>query len=300
MPGRIYPVLCSRSAGFRALKTVHCQQGFSLVELMVGMVLGLMVIMAAGVALLASRSVAATVSDASHLQQQASYALRVIGLQLRQSGSLYLNLQLPSSTDGRHSAALTPAAFETAAAGVGAARGYAPKTHALQGSDDSLTTGYRRYKEPVYTQSGLAGQSRNCLGGPVDASADLRLESRFSLRGHVLRCGGNDTAASPQPLIENVATFRLRYLRMHAAGAAGQPQLQYVDAQRAGSDWSPVVAVEVCLVLFGAQSGALPVGSGYVDCDGQWLEIAGLPAPRSGRMHRVFRNLFQLRSQGSL
>lgn len=288
-------------AVLRPLAVSACrQQGFSLVELMVGMVLGLVVMAAAGMALLASRSVAATVSDASHLQQQASYALRVIGLELRQSGSLYLNLQLPARSDGSHSAALTPAAFETAAAGVGTARGYAPDTHALRGSDDSLATGRRRYKEPVFTQSGLAGQSRNCLGGPADANTDLRLESHFSLRGQVLRCGGNDTAASPQPLIENVAALRMRYLRMHAGGAGGQPQMQYVDAQQAGSDWSQVVAVEVCLVLFGTRPGPLPAGSGYVGCDGQWVDIADLAAPRKGRMHRVFRNLFQLRSQGSL
>ena len=88
----------------RPLAVSACrQQGFSLVELMVGMVLGLVVMAAAGMALLASRSVAATVSDASHLQQQASYALRVIGLELRQSGSL-VEVALTALSD-RHQAA---------------------------------------------------------------------------------------------------------------------------------------------------------------------------------------------------
>ncbi|MDR0258920.1 MAG: prepilin-type N-terminal cleavage/methylation domain-containing protein, partial [Comamonas sp.] len=70
------------------------QQGFSLVELMVGMAVGLLVMAAASVALLASRNLSVTVSDASHLQQQASYVLRIIGLQLRQAGGLHLNLNL--------------------------------------------------------------------------------------------------------------------------------------------------------------------------------------------------------------
>lgn len=284
----------------RLQKAACWQQGFTLVELMVGMAIGLMVMAAAAVALLAARSLASTVSDASHLQQQASYALRIIGLQLRQSGSLYLNLHLPAGSEGSHSAALTPAAFETVAPAVGSVRGYAPRTDALQGSDSSLAAGYRRYKESVFVQTGPAAQSRNCLGGPSDANADLRLESRFSLRDQVLRCGGNDTAASPQPLIDNVAAFSVRYLRMQATGAEAQPQLQYVDAQQAGRDWSQVVAVEVCLVLFGSQASALPAGSGYIGCDGAWVDIAGLAAPRNARMHQVFRNLFQLRSQGSL
>lgn len=294
-----HPAWALHLIGTRRRAMDRGQLGFSLVELMVGMALGLLVVAAASVALLTSRSLAGTVSDASHLQQQASYALRVIGLQLRPSGSLYLNLQLPASSDQALSAALTPAAFETAAPAVGSARGYAPRADALRGSNNSLAAGLRRYKEPVFAQSGLAAQARNCLGGPVDASPDLRLESHFSLRGQVLRCGGNDTAASPQPLVDNVAAFRLRYLRMQAAGGA-QPQLQYVNAQQAGRDWSQVVAVEVCLVLFGRQSGALPAGSGYTGCDGEWVEVADLPGARQGRMHRSFRNLFQLRSQGSL
>jgi type IV pilus assembly protein PilW len=298
MPPNNGPACRLGGRSVHARQGIRWPQGFSLVELLVGMALGLAVMVTASMALLASRSVSGTVSDASHLQQQASYALRTIGLQLRQAGSLYLNLQLPATNDGSASAALTPVAFETAAPAVGGARGYAPQTDALRSGNNSLVTGARRYKEPVFSQSGLAAQARNCLGGPVDANPDLRLESLFSLRGHVLRCGGNDTAASLQPLVDNVAAFRLRYLRMHAAGTAA-PQLQYVTAQRAGSDWSQVVAVEVCLVLFGNPSAALPVGSGYTDCDGTWVAVEDLAPPRQGRIHRVFRNLFQLRSQGS-
>ncbi|TDS84098.1 PilW family protein [Comamonas sp. JUb58] len=299
MPRHVSPLLHAESPSRHFSKPRLQQQGFSLVELMVGMAVGLLVMAAASVALLASRSLSATVSDASYLQQQASYALRIIGLQLRQAGGLYLNLNLSAGVDASLNSALAPATFETAAPAVGSARGYAPQTDILRGSHNSLQTGHRRYKEPVFAQSGLAAQARNCLGGPVDASADQRLESHFRLRGHVLRCGGNDTAASPQPLVENVAAFRLRYLRMQATGTA-QPQLQYVNVQQAGRDWSEVVAVEVCLVLFGQQAGALPAGSGYSGCDGEWVQVADLTGPRKGRMHRVFRNLFQLRSQGSL
>ena len=299
MPRHLRPLSHSESVSLPLFKPGLRQQGFSLVELMVGMALGLLVIAAASVALLASRTLSVTVSDASHLQQQASYVLRIIGLQLRQAGGLHLNLNLPAGASASLSAALAPAAFETAVPAVGSARGYAPQTDALRGSHNSLVTGYRRYKEAVFAQSGLAAQARNCLGGPVDASADQLLESHFRLRGHVLRCGGNDTAASPQPLVDNVAAFRLRYLRMQATGTA-QPQLQYLNAQQVGRDWSQVVAVEVCLVLFGSRPSALPAGSGYTGCDGEWVVVADLPGARKGRMHRVFRNLFQLRSQGSL
>ena len=44
----------------------------------------------------------------------------------------------------------------------------------------------------------------------------------------------------------------------------------------------------------------LPAGSEYTDCDGSRVDMtaAALPANRRNRMHLMFRNVFQLRSQG--
>ena len=63
-------------------------------------------------ATVAAMKLAGTVSDASQLQQQAAYAFRVMGQQLRQAGSLRLNLaaqKLPAATID----AADPVAFET-------------------------------------------------------------------------------------------------------------------------------------------------------------------------------------------
>ena len=68
------------------------QRGLSLVELLVGLFLGLLIIGVAMGALMASRAVSATVSDAGQLQQQASHLFRVMGRQIRQAGSLRLLL----------------------------------------------------------------------------------------------------------------------------------------------------------------------------------------------------------------
>ncbi|MBS0291029.1 MAG: prepilin-type N-terminal cleavage/methylation domain-containing protein, partial [Proteobacteria bacterium] len=67
------------------------QRGVSLIELMVGVAIGLLVVAVAMGALMVSRGISGTVSDASSIQQQAAYAMRVVGLQMRQAGSLYLN-----------------------------------------------------------------------------------------------------------------------------------------------------------------------------------------------------------------
>ena len=68
------------------------QRGLSLVELLVGLLLGMLIIAVALGALMASRAVSGTVSDASQLQQQASHIFRVMGRQIRQAGSLRLLL----------------------------------------------------------------------------------------------------------------------------------------------------------------------------------------------------------------
>ena len=68
------------------------QTGVSLIELMVGISIGLLTVSVALGALMASRGISSTVSEVSQMQQQAAYAFRVIGQQLRQAGSVELNL----------------------------------------------------------------------------------------------------------------------------------------------------------------------------------------------------------------
>src|SRR5690606_38077148 len=68
------------------------QRGVTLIELLVGITIGLLTIAVAMGALMVSRGVSGTVSDSALIQQQASYAFRVIGQQLRQAGSVKLKL----------------------------------------------------------------------------------------------------------------------------------------------------------------------------------------------------------------
>ena len=51
----------------------------TLVELLIGIAIGLLVVAVATGALMVSRGVTGSVSDASNIQQQAAYAMRLIG-----------------------------------------------------------------------------------------------------------------------------------------------------------------------------------------------------------------------------
>ncbi len=279
----------------------RAQRGVTLIELMVGIALGLLVVAVATGALMASRGISGTVSDASDIQQQGAYAMRAIGSQLRQAASVYLNLD-PSRADPVNGAISTevnlPVAFEQKADGAGDMGFDIRKTEdLLAGTDVSITAGYRRYKDPVFTDTTPQALARNCLGGPANGSDDERVENIFRLNNNAeLVCGGNDTAGSLQPIIQNVANFQVRYLIQ--GGTPGNSVMQPVDAAGV-ADWGQVQGIEVCLVLYGAEPIDLPAGSDYTDCDGATqVDMTTLSGTRRNRMHVVFRNVFQLRSQG--
>lgn len=278
----------------------HNIQGVSLVEMLVGIVIGLMTLAVAMGALMASRSATSTVGDASNLQQQASHVFRILSQQIRQTGSLRLNLATQKSDDAVDFDANDVVAFEAKTLG------FDPKVDTLLGIDTpsskqyKLTTGYRNYKEPLHVATPpdtLDSLQRDCLG-QQDSSNLNRIRSQFVLTGTDLMCAGS---GNPQPIASNVANFQIRYLVQTFPSGFGDPQLKYVNAATVANNWSNVYGVEICLVFFGTE--VLPAGASYTDCtaaDGTTATVKTdtLAAPRTNRMHKVFRSVFQLRSQG--
>ncbi len=280
------------------------QRGVTLVELMVGVAIGLLVVAVAMSALMVSRGVSGTVSDASGLQQQAAYAMRLIAKQMRQAGSLYLN---PTPSVGSIATdPLTAVAFETDAKASGGVSFSQENT--IKGDDTakSVTSTFRRYKDSVFAASTPQSMVRNCLGGPDDnsGSTDEAFENIFKLNGTQLECGGNGSAA--QPIIQNVAQFQVTYLEqiLTSTGTTIKP----VTASTV-SNWRAVQGVEVCLVLYGSEPIDMPANSNYTDCDGTTVvdmssaaskDMNGnaIGTQRAKRMHMTFRSAFQLRSQG--
>ena len=273
------------------------ERGASLVELMVGIAIGLLVVAVAGGALMVSRGISGTVSDASTIQQQAAYALRTIGMQLRQTGSLRLNLNPGVAVTA--SPYLVGVAFETKAgdfdplnpAGLGVMEG----NESPGATEFKLQVRSSSYTEPLFV-GGVASQSRDCLG--ANPSATL-LESKFRLANNQLQCASAASVAA-QPIVRNVANFQVRYLLQDNTTTGGVSTLKSVDAS-AVANWGQVQAVEVCLVLYGDEAVGMAAGSTYIDCDGTTpVDMSTLTGERARRMHVAFRNVFQLRSQGLL
>lgn len=271
------------------------QGGATLIELMVGITIGLMTITVALGALMVSRGVSGTVSDASQLQQQAAYAFRVFGQQLRQAGSLRLNLASQKQATAAIDTA-DPVAFETKATD------FDPSVNTLSGKDSpsasefKLTTGYRNYTESLNSSATDASQFRNCIG-QLDAAKPTLVQSQFAFNTttNELVCAGSD--GTRQPIIQNVADFQVRYL-VQTDAVTGDPKVQYVNATTVGTDWTRVFGIEVCLSLYGTEKIDLPAGSSYKQCDGTDVNMTTLTGVRANRMHMTFRSTYQLRSQG--
>jgi type IV pilus assembly protein PilW len=293
-----------------SMRAKSFQRGMSLIELMVGLAIGLLTISVALGALMVSRGVSGTVTDASQLQQQASYAFRVMGQQIRQSGSMRLNL-------AANKAANAPVEVDDVVAFSPNTEIYSafpdvpPTTPPVAGKDSptagqyKLALAYQNYQEQSFPSGTNVSFFRDCLGDQPSATI---IQSQFVLDNGELRCAGSDNV--PQSLIRNVADFQVRYLiQNRAAAASGLPTIQYVNAAAVppipaggATDWSSVFGVEVCLVLYGDERIDMPTGSSYVGCDtaAPAIVMTGttLPVERRDRLHMTFRSVYQLRSQG--
>lgn len=301
-------------SNMKKLQNPVYQNGVTLVELLVGLSIGLLVVAVAMGTLMVSRGMSGTVSDASAIQQQGAYVLRTIGQQLRQAGSLYLN---PDPVGGASTDTLSPVVFEIEAKEKGTGNSFEQK-HTIVGSDNTLTIGFRRYPDNVFfaenakeadntktpptpAVTGTDFLARNCIGLPANTSPDERIESSFTFIDGNLRCGGNGGTA--QPIAQNVAQFQLTYMVQNNNGASTTVQYtKGADMPAAADDpvWRRVQGVQVCVVLYGSEPINTPAGSSYTDCQGDSVDITTLTGERKNRMHLLFRNTFQLRSQGLL
>ncbi|MDR0225633.1 MAG: PilW family protein [Burkholderiaceae bacterium] len=269
------------------------QHGLSLLELMVGIAIGLLTMAVALGALMATRGISSTVSEASLLQQQGAYAMRVIGQQLRQAGSVELNLAYGRTRADQTTnlpQPMEPVVFEANSNRDSQTLG---GVDSPSSSEFKLSTGYMNYQELSYTSSTAISFFRNCLG---EGASDTLILSRFALKDGELVCSGGNTA---QPIISNVSDFTVSYLVQDNSGVkASAPEISFKTAAQASTpdastglaNWPNVFGVQVCLELAGTER---------VDTqDATYVNCAGKEVSRDNKLRMVFRNTYQIRSQG--
>ena len=246
------------------------QQGSSLVELLVGITLGLMVVTAAIGTLVLSRTMSKSVNDQLELQQQANMAMRIMAGTLRQANTRELTVDAV----GNILFSPTPVFI----AGPLALQGL-PRD--AQGNDN-IGVAYSDAGDPTPTQDCL-GNTNN--PAPVGGSVN----NRFFVSANRLMCAGTSVASGAQPLIGDVQRFRVFYVVQTGIGAA---TLTNYFTQANVPDWnrSNVVAVEICLELATPpRGGNNPSPGNYIDCDGNLVA-------NGSRTRAVVRQSVRLRS----
>lgn len=256
------------------------QSGVSLIELMIGLVIGLMVVIASMGSLVYTRAASRMMGDSTRLQQDAATALRVIGEMVRQAGARRL-LDTPGGTvcfnPGYTGIEVNPNTWQPAAAKGTDGASEGPDTLQLD-RDHTLTTG-------VDVKSPLNTDNTDCLGQPTVPGNNVT--STFSVDAGELKCKGSGSTDGAYALIAGVEDFQVWYGLRQGAG------LRYTTAtalnQLYPAPWDQVEALRVCLRLAGSVTSGF--GATTLGCQGETV-------PNDGRLRRVFFRVFKLRNAG--
>ncbi len=247
-------------ANQRATSPRHAHRGSSLVELLVGIAIGLLVVLAALGTVVYTNATAGAVTDSVRLNLQAQTVFDTLGRQLRQSSS---HTMTATGLNG----VIT---FQN---------GLAPGTAAVSEVAGELQVRHSTNVPNAVPAFAPSAALPGCLGGNPGPGVLLSV-NRFSNAAGLLRCNEGGGA---QPIAENVETLLARYGVRNATTG----NLQYVPAA-AVIDWQAVEAVEICLQLQGDRANN-PNLATYTNCQGVVTPTA------DGRLHRVFRRIFTVR-----
>lgn len=252
------------------------QKGVSLIELLVGIAIGLLTITTALGALMISRSLTGTVNEVSQLQQQASYAFRIISQQIRQSGGRVLKPAQSATEFGEFN-------------NQNELRDIQP----ISGNDNpaandfALSIAYQNSADRSYPlQNGNPVERTllsNCLGENPGTNTAPALISQFRVTNNQLICSGNGNI---QSIISGVRDLRISYLIQSQSGTTQHLQHLSAAGVTASNQWSNVYAIEVCLELTGNQH--------IETADMEYTRCDGTTAKRDNRLRMVFKNNFYI------
>lgn len=247
----------------RAESFVKLERGASLIELMVGLTIGLLVVMAALGTVTFTNTTAAAVSDTVRLNLQAQSVFDTLGRHLRQSSS---HTMTATGLNGviTFQNGLAPGASAVAINNAGQLM----VSHGTQ-----IPTAV-----PAFAPSAVIP---GCLGVVPAAGVFLSVNT-FSAAAGVLSCS---EGIAPQPIADNVEAFVTRFGTRNFI----TNNIQYLPAA-AVINWQDVEAIEVCLQLSGDRTNT-PNLATYNNCQGVAVQTV------DGRLHRVFRRVFTVRPE---
>ncbi len=262
------------------------QRGLTLVELMVGMVIGIVLSLAAAALYLATRETSRTSQSISDVNETGKIALEMIGREIQKAGfypAQYSFQNTPAYAGAFHNTK-DPAKpiFNTGLFGCDGGN-YDPANKACSATaasaPDSIVINY--FATPEFGAASLMGNANDCNRRPVSgdaanaaavaASQPLFVSNRFGILDtatyvdndkntvtvNSLGCHGNgdEAQATAQPAIEGIDDMVIRY-GIYGAGINQSPDrfITAAEVNAAGTigsrtPWQRVTAVSVCIVV---------------------------------------------------
>lgn len=265
------------------------QRGMTLVELMVGLVIGIVLSLAAASLYLATRETSRTSQSISDINETGKIALEMIGREIQKAGFYPAQFGFNAATANQFSGAFENkkeagnVVFNTGLFGCDGGN-YIPADKACPlipaaSAPDSIVINY--FATPEFGAGSLMGNANDCNRRPVSgdpanhaasaASQPMFVSNRFSIVDtasyidndkntvtvNSLGCHGNGDEAkvAAEPAIEGVEDMVIRY-GIYGAGTDQSPTrfLTAAEVNDAGTidkrtPWQRVTAVSVCIVV---------------------------------------------------
>jgi len=269
-------------------------RGFTLIELMVSVTIGLILLLFLSSLYFNSRSSSRLNDDNARVQEDGRYAMGVIGRSLMQAG--FGNMLTGNTTD------FPPASSPTLTGLMGCDNGFVtpiattpPTCGGTASTGPAFAVSYT--SEPYdATNSPISGAGTDCSG--TNAGGTVTNSFYLDTTTSILYCKGN-AGATAQKLLSNVDNMLLTY----GVDTGNQyiPVQTTMSASTAGASsingnnklgWDRVVTVTVCLEIHSANN-VTPTNQTYVKCDGTSTTATDL------KLHTVMTRVFTLRNNAA-
>lgn len=249
----------------------QAQRGVTLIELMVGITIGLLVVLAATGTMVLNRVSANTVSDTSMVTAQANNAMRLLTYTLRNTGAFELQPTNTGAVAAQQIFNLGDPAAAAPATIVG--------VNGASGAPDEFTASFSN-------RAGTA--TRDCLGNQA-ANVHDNIPNRFFIDGVNLSCQGI-AGNNAQPIAENIEDLQVMYLTEMGGGTNRWLNADGVIALGATA-WNQVIAAEICIQVRG------DINHGTALTDRNFVNCSNVSTAHTGEYRVVLRQTVQLRNR---
>lgn len=250
------------------------QRGFSLIELMISVTIGLVVLAAVLYIYSGNRQGNRAQELSARMLDSGRFALEIIGHSIREAGFADL-----SSAESSFKASFA-------------------------GTSVTVTNGALGAPDVITLQRDGAVNDRGCLGTVVTpamitaAGGNVIIQESFNLDtvNNALRCD-EQIAAAPgavangTALISDVEDFQVLY-GLDTTGDQSADQYTATPA-----NWNQVVSARVCLQLRSSEAGAVTGNQTFLNCAGALSGSGATTTTTDRRLHRVFLATYNLRNR---